>query len=187
MFVAGSMPRELVPQSDLDIFIVIKNRYRDAFFNNLKSIMNKFTRDKRNLTYSFYGGPLKYKNKGLIHFIICTDVRTHEGASFEEGLLQMLKHFKVSGNVKIISGENIAKLAKNVDWNDKKRAKKDIESVSKHYAELINKKYVVYKQWKIVNGNWTFTKTWKKPSRFLFDYLCRFYKKNLSLKTETQK
>lgn len=35
-----------------------------------------------------------------------------------------------------------------------------------------------------INGNWKYVKTWKKPSKFLFAYLCKYYKKNLSLKNQ---
>ncbi len=182
MFVAGSVPEKLTPQSDLDIFIVMKNKYREAFFNNLNDIMDRFMRNEKNLTYSFYRGPLKYKNKGLVHFIIYTDVDTSEGASFKGELLQMLRIFKEKGSVRIISGQTISELTEGVDWNDKKRIEFDMGRVGNPYKLLLNKNLVIYKQCMKVNGKWKYTKTWKRPSKFLANYLSGYYLKNLSLK-----
>lgn len=72
VFLAGSTPNKLVPESDLDIFIVIEEKYKNKFLDNLVKIMNKFIKQNENVTYSLLRGPIKYKTKGLIHFNIYT-------------------------------------------------------------------------------------------------------------------
>lgn len=91
MFVSGSLPKELEPGTDLDIFIVMKNEFRDNFFKNLDKIMKNFTNKNKKTTYAFFRGPIKYKNKALIHFIIYTDVIIKERVAFRQELIQILK------------------------------------------------------------------------------------------------
>ena len=110
-FIAGSMPNKLLPQTDLDIFIVINGKYRNEFFDNLTNIMDKFISKDRSITYSLFKGPIKYKTKGLIHFIIYTEEGNDEYGNreqFKHELRGTLKKFIETG--KIIKGKPIKDL-----------------------------------------------------------------------------
>ena len=72
-FIAGSLPNKLEPNTDFDLFFVIKSKKVQEFFSNVTTIVSKIIRDKSKLTYSFFRGPLKYKDKALLHFIVYTD------------------------------------------------------------------------------------------------------------------
>ena len=93
MFVAGSIPNELIPQSDLDIFIIVNGEYKNKFFNNLKEIMDEFVSKNKETVYSFFRGPLKYRNKGLIHFMVYVTENNNELGTrglFKHGLKQIM-------------------------------------------------------------------------------------------------
>ena len=78
MFLAGSQPKVLIPQSDLDIFIIIKNKRRNEFFNNLTKIMDNLILKNKEITYILTRGPNKRKFKGLVHFLIYTEEKCKE-------------------------------------------------------------------------------------------------------------
>ena len=177
MFITGSIPEQLVPQSDLDIFIIIKNSNRNQFFNSLTQIMDKFIINKKQITYSFYRGPLKYKYKGLIHFIIYTDIKTREGVSFNDEHLQLLKSFKEKA--KIISGKTICELTSDIDWSLKEDKDMNKKWLKKKYDLFKKTKSINHKKWVKIGNNWKIRRIWKKPSKFLTGVLNEYYEKHL--------
>ena len=177
MFISGSLPKELEPGTDLDLFIVMKDKFRNNFFNNLDKIMKNFIKKNKKITYAFFRGPIKYKNKALIHFIIYTDIPTKERVAFRQELLQILKNHKK--NAKILYGKSINDLVKGIDLEDKEKQKAHIEKIRKRQRLFKKTGYIAYRKWKKVNGHWVLRRTWIKPGKFLKPHIKKYYQKNL--------
>ena len=181
MFVAGSIPEELIPKSDLDIFIVVDGRYRNEFFNNLVAIINPFVKKRKGLTYSFFRGPLKYKNKGLIHFIIYTEEWNNEYGNreqFKHELRETLKNFLKTG--KVIMGKSINYLVRDVDFSKRDIKYDNTKVIGEKYKTLKDKGYIKYKKWKKTKKGWKLMRARKYPSEFFKNYLLNYFKKHLS-------
>lgn len=180
LFVAGSIPEELIPQSDLDIFIVVKNDKTQEFFDDLTKIMNSFLKTRKRIEYSFFRGPLKYKNHALIHFITYleneTDKRT-KGSPFSEEAFHVLK--SLMSKYRLIKGKDPKTLLKNYDFNNNTIKEKHRTKSEGKYKILKKEGYIKYREWKKINGIWKFTYTKKYASKWLKNYLLSYYEKNL--------
>lgn len=179
-FIAGSVPNELLPQTDLDIFIVINGKYRNGFFDNLTNIMDKFISKNKSVAYSLFKGPLKYKTKGLIHFIIYTEEGNDEYGNreqFKHELRETLKNFLRTA--KIIHGKSINELIKNIDFFKKDERLDNKKVISEKYETLKEKGYIQYKEWKKTKKDWQLVKVKKYPNKFFKEYLTHYFEKNL--------
>jgi hypothetical protein len=183
MFIAGSTPDELFPESDLDIFIVMKHGHEDRFFDNLTYIMDKFLYGDKTVKYSLFRGPLKYKNKGLIHFIVYTEEPLKKGYT-TDAFKHELRHVLESLNktAKIIQGKSIKELIKDVNLKDKKTADSHLDRIRKKYSTFRNKNFIRYRQWKKTPKGWRFVPTWRYCSKYFRTYMNHYFKKNLERK-----
>lgn len=178
MFVAGSLPKKLLPQSDLDIFFIVDGKYKNQFFDNLKKIMDEFVSKNKSVTYSFFRGPLKYKYKGLIHFLIFTHEKeldmTNKELFLNEHISVLKNHLK---SAKIIYGKSLSYLLKNMNWERKDTSGTDW---IKRKRKLLREENVIqYRLWKKTKKGWKFIRIRKKPSKFLKEYLLKYFSKHL--------
>lgn len=179
VFYAGSIPNELTSESDLDIFIVMKKGKEDRFLNNLTRTMNKFIEKDNSVTYSFFRGPLKYKNKGLIHFIIYTEEHmptTSFGDAFKDEIREVLK--TLAQSAKVIKGKNPKAILKKIDLNVASKKGHDITKLKNKYKIFQEKNYIKYREWKKTKAGWRFNPTKKYASKFFRTYLMHYFKKN---------
>ena len=97
--------------------------------------MNDFVKIHRNLKYSFMRGPIKYKNYGLIHFLIYTNNRDRKdvGSFYKENiyvLTDLLKHHS------IVKGQPLKNLIKYSDIKSKDILEDDINRFQKRYNKF---------------------------------------------------
>jgi GNAT superfamily N-acetyltransferase len=182
-FTAGSLPEKLIPQSDLDLFFVIRNDRVDQFFDRLTRIMKRFLGNDRSARYSLFRGPLKYKNQGLIHFIVYTE-DANENTNMGDAFKSELNHVKKSllKTADIVSGSELKHIIKAEDLKNEKLSKKHIDKMKMKYTILKTKGYIKFREWKKTKNGWRFTYTRKYASDWFKDYLIHYYKKNLERK-----
>lgn len=181
MFVAGSLPNELTPKTDLDIFFVIKDSKKDDFFENLSFIMNKFIAKYKGITYTFFRGPIKYKNKGLIQCLIYTETTTPDFNDREQFVGESRHILKsLISTAEVIKGKSLLALTKGIDWSNIEKAKEDIDNMKRKYSLLQEKNKISYPEWKKTKNGWRFLRTNKYVSKFLKEYLSNYYSKNIA-------
>jgi hypothetical protein len=180
LFVGGSVPEIMVPQSDLDIYVSVKSENKNDFFSRLTFFMDSFIFYRQGITYSTYRGPLKYKNKGLIHFLCYTSdvgVDLSDKAPFRNENRLVLK--SLLKNHTLLGGATLKDVLKDVNLEDTEVIGKEIEKLKWKLELLKTKGYNCHKEWKLNDGNWEFTQTKKYCSDFLKDYLIKYYEKYL--------
>lgn len=139
MFIAGSLPQNLVPTSDLDIFFVIPSSKKDYFFDNLSSIMDNFVKIHKGIIYSFFRGPIRYKHKGLIHFLIYTEEKIPNFNNTEQFVSESrLVLRKLLKTARVIRGKSLRELTKEADLKNKVVASKNVEKMKEKYNLLQN-------------------------------------------------
>jgi len=179
-FVAGSAPKSIAPKSDLDLIFVIKGEYKNQFFESLKCIMDKFLSKDNSAVYSFFRGPLKYQDKGLIHFVIYTEEGSDEFGNreqFKHELRETLKNFLNNG--KVVNGKSIKFLLKKVDFTKRDDKFANHLVLKEKYAVLKNKGYIQFKEWKNTSRGWRLVKSKKYPNKFFRNYLINYFEKHL--------
>lgn len=178
MLVAGSKPEILGPQTDLDIFTVVRDEKRDEFFENLKLAMNNYLKDYSGTKYSLYRGPLKYKNHGLIHFLCYTDEHnTDDVVSIYNENRTVLRTLI---NVPAISGKNLSNILSGINIYDESKISLEKEKYLKKLNILKEKGYNQHREWKKEGDEWVFEYTKKYASKFLKEYLIHYYEKNIA-------
>ncbi|MCA9485961.1 MAG: hypothetical protein KC506_03905, partial [Nanoarchaeota archaeon] len=175
-FLAGSVPEVLEPKADLDFFFVIPGNQREEFFGELTGLMNKFLEGEEEVIYSFFRGPIKFEDKGLIHFLVYTDESYDEnGSMFTSERLPVLKG--LLGNAKVISGKSFDELLESFDFEDSERVKTDLKKGESKYEILKEKGTVNYPEWKKTAEGWKFMRTELKVEGFLKEYLLGYFGK----------
>lgn len=178
-FVGGSVPEKLISQSDLDLFFVVKDRRKNEFFENLVNIMDKFIQKNPKVVYSFFRGPIKYKNKGLIHFLIYTHGAGYDKENKEYFLNEHRTVLKsLFSKSKLISGKPLRELFNGFDLNERVATEK-AKSRSNEKLEILRKEgYVNFPEWKKTDSGWKLLRTKKICSGFLKNYLIGYFEKN---------
>ncbi|MCR4327854.1 MAG: hypothetical protein NUV46_04725 [Nanoarchaeota archaeon] len=178
-FTAGSIPKELIPGSDLDLFFIVRGTNKNNFFDSLDEISKKFIHKKRNITYSFFRGPLKFKTKALIHFIVYTE-ENHSAFGNREQFKHELEPVVNSliNSSKLISGIPLNKLIKKIS-RDNRNLKEDINYLGSKYDILKKEGFIKYREWKKCGNDWKFLDAKIYPNKFLKNYLIKYYEKNL--------
>ena len=127
----------------------------------------------------FFRGPLKYKHKGLIHFIVYTQNKKYPDTNNREQLigetLPVLK--SLIDGAKVIVGKDLQSLTKDVDFSNMNTLEVDISSFKRKYDLLINKQKTSYRAWTKTRNGWRFRRQTKKVGDFLRDYLKNYYEK----------
>ena len=177
IFVAGSLPKKLIAGSDLDIFIVIKHSRKDNFLDNITNILNKFIKEHGEIIYSLFRGPIKYKDKGLIHIITYCDEK--EIIFPDDEILPILKSFKKTA--KTIAGKDVLSLIKEQNLKDKNRLKADKLKIEEKYNFFKGNGYIKYKEWQKTKTGWELQKTIKRPDSFYKGILESYYQKSLDI------
>jgi len=181
MFIAGSLPEKLIPTSDLDIFFVIKGWKKDNFFENLTEVMDGYIKKHKEVTYTLFRGPIKYKHKGLIHFIVYTEERKHDFSDREQFIGESRPVLKtLLKNGKVVRGKSLESLLLGINWSDVNTIENDIANMKRKYSILQKENKINYKQWKRTPNGWKYLKTTKHVSKFLKEYLTHYFKKNIS-------
>jgi hypothetical protein len=179
LFYAGSIPEELIPQSDLDIYYIIKNSRKNHALDELSNMMNKFISEHNGVTYSFYRGPIKYKNKGLVHFLIYLENQI-EGKSrqaFSQENKPVLK--SISSSAVVLLGKHPKELLEEVVLDDNIGINKSMDSWKKKRDKLLKHNRIYHPSWKKIDGEWDFVRVYKTPSNFLRAYLLKYYEKHI--------
>lgn len=183
IFAAGSLPDELIGGSDLDIFCIIKSERKNEFFEDIKEKMDKFLKNKPKLKYSFFRGPIKYKNKGLIHFLVYThednpkDLDSSE--LFINELRQILKSYLSTGIV--LCGKKLQLLMKNINLNDEQAIIEGISKTRKKYEILKKTNTINFPQWKKTSKGWKLLRTRIVASQYFRKYLIGSFEKKMGL------
>jgi len=182
MFTAGSLPEKLIPKSDLDIFIIIKNEYINPFFDNLNLIMKEFTKKNKSVIYELFRGPIRHRNKGLIHFMVYTQKPTEtpeDHAPFMEEHYYTIRSLMKTAN--IISGKKLRSIV------DLKKLKKE-ESGKAQYARSMEKYKIILKEniapwreWTKTKKGWKLIKKNRRLNNFFREYLIKYYKKSFNI------
>ncbi|MGV8168444.1 MAG: hypothetical protein ACP5N3_00140 [Candidatus Nanoarchaeia archaeon] len=179
LFTAGSLPEKLVPQSDLDIFVSVKHEYKNEFFNQLTTVMDSYIAEHKEVKYSLYRGPLKYKHKGLVHFLcftdeICQDLENRR--PFRNENRRVLK--TLLNNYSLIGGDPLEKVLDGVNIYEEERNEYELNKFKTKLEILKEKGYNAHRSWKQKNGEWNFYRERKYASQFLKEYLIRYYEKH---------
>lgn len=143
--------------------------------------MNKYLKNKQDIKYTFFRGPIKYKNKGLIHFVIYLKSKKpdfEDRAQFIGESRPVLK--SLLAKHEIINGERIEQLLKNVDFSNTNITKKDISKMRTKHERLIKEDKICYSEWKKTKNGWQFIRTNKKVSKYLKNYLNNYYTKHIN-------
>jgi len=179
IFYAGSLPKILIPGSDLDIFLVMKHNKDQECLNELSTLMKIVQKNHTEITYSFYRGPVKYKHKGLVHFIIYSQnkQKNNPSAHFLEENRQVLANLKKSA--KTIIGKHPRTILGNFDVHDSNSNKETRERWIKKYKRLLRYNRIQHREWKKIRGKWKFRYTYKQPNKYLREYLIKYYKKTI--------
>jgi hypothetical protein len=176
MFLAGSVPEELEPKSDLDFFFVIRGEKKDEFFEELTSLMDKFLKDEKNVIYSFFRGPIKFEHKGLVHFLVYTDESYDEnGSMFSSERLPVLKG--LLGSAELLGGKNFDELLREFDLDDEEKTEVDVKKGQNKYEILKEEGTVNYPEWKKTEKGWKFERTELKVSGWQKDYYVSYFEK----------
>ena len=181
MFVAGSLPEKLLPGSDLDIICVIKEEKKNEFFENIIAIMDELLKNQKNITYTFFRGPIKLEKDGLIHFVIYTESEKQDFQDREQFVGEsrpVLKGF-LSNNY-LLKGKSVEELTKEVDFLNTEISEKDLNNMLKKRKILLEKGTINYPLWNEINGDWTFSRKEIKANSFLKQYLLKYYEKNIN-------
>ena len=179
MFIAGSIPLELIPGSDIDIFIVAKDKKEQKLLDNISSSMNQFKKVNNQITYTFYRGPIKYKHKGLVHILFYTEKESNKKMRYaytSENTPVIKSHLK---NAKIIYGKSIREIIKDIKLTNELYADANKRWTNK-YKILLKKNRIKHPCWKKKNNRWIMEYHRKSPSKYLREYLIKYYKKHLS-------
>ena len=176
VFIAGSKPVELKPQSDLDIFVILRNDKVNKGLDEISEIMDKFILRNKDVKYIFFrGGAIKFEDKGLIHFVIYED----EGDFKQHEMLSVLE--KIKDNSDLILGKTVKEILRDVDFNNKERIEREKESMLKNYVLFNSKGYIMALQWVKEGKNWKNKKIKKFPDDFFSEQIHKYYKKNYNL------
>lgn len=177
VFIAGSVPEKLVPESDLDVMIVIKGRYKDEFLDNLKRIMDRFVEENKSVTYSFLKGPIKYKNKGLVHFILYS-WEDHD----KIGNKEQFKHehlsmaYKLMQTEKTLYGKKINQML-NFNKVSKKDLKEDVKYFKEKYGDLRKAKFILSREWRKTKSGWKLVQFKRNLDPYTRSYLLKYVQK----------
>ena len=183
MLLVGSKPSELLPGKDLDIFLVIKGRRKNEFFENLVAKMDKFVEDNPNIIYSFFRGPIKDENKFLIHFVIYTEEKEVDPNNKEIFINEQRTVLKnLTNSAELISGKSLNELLKKIDLNEKDKINGVLDKTREKYEILKKENYIDYPEWKKTKEGWKMLRTKKLLSKYLRNYLLGYFEKNLGLK-----
>ena len=174
-FISGSLPEKLVPQSDLDLFFVIDETKKDIFFDKLSKLIKKYiNQSNEKITYTFFRGPLKYKDKGLIHFLVYTTNKNTEPLNKE---LFINEHrtvlISLIHSAKVINGKDLYELTRSVDLKDFHQLKSNNNRSNEKYILLKKEGYINYPEWKKNNPG---LETFKNKEN------CEWFLKELSYK-----
>jgi len=181
IFVVGSLPEELVGGSDLDIICVIKSENKDEFFEDVKNKMDNFLKDKPRLKYSFFRGPLKYKNKGLIHFLVYVYEKNPKNPKsselFVNESVQVLNSYLTTG--KVLFGKKPSMLVKNVNQGNLQKLNIGIAKTKSKYEILKKKNTINFPQWKKTSNGWKLLRNRIFASKYFRNYLINYFEKRI--------
>lgn len=190
LFTIGSLPKILKPKNDLDIFFVISPNKRNIFFNEIEKIIKKLIKKDNTVAYSFFRGPLKLKDKGLIHILVYLNGNvSYKQDKIRKYLINeqklVLKSFK--DTAKLIRGKSIKELLRKVDLENSELITVNIDSIKNKQELLKTKGYIIYPEWKKINGIWKFKRIKKHVDNYLKTELLNYYKKRIPKKTNGTK
>lgn len=179
LFYIGSKPEFLVPQSDFDIFFIVKNNKKNEALNELHHLMTGFVKKNKNITFSFYKGPIKYKHKGLVHFLIYLkdEVPKKSNLAFSQDHKVVLKNAMKQCN--LIEGTHPKELLKHVNLDDEENVNASMNKWREKKKRLIEKNIMSNNCWKKKNNDWLLKKVYKTPSLFLRNYLIKYFEKHI--------
>jgi hypothetical protein len=173
--ISGSMPANILPKGDLDIFLIMRKDRQQQCLENLNTIMRDFVKRDKKVTYSFFRGPIKYAWKGLISFSIYNDDKPDQRESIFYEDKQFLKN--VMKKSKTIGGVDIKDILKkrpilNDAINDAK-----IKKLKSKYKTLLKKNYIKYPQWKKIEGKWALVSNYRYAGKWYREYMINYYEK----------
>jgi hypothetical protein len=171
----------LIPESDLDLFFVIDETKKDVFFNSLTQLMNLYIgRSDKKITYTFFRGPIKYKTKGLVHFLVYT-ISKNPNQTNKELFINEHKTVLISlvNTAKLIYGKNLNELVRDVNLKDSVQLENNVNRLKEKYEILKQEGYIDYPEWKKTRKGWQFLRTKKFASSFLKEYLLKYFEKGL--------
>lgn len=179
LFYIGSKPEFLVPQSDFDIFFIVKNDKKNEALDELHYLMSKFVKQNEGVAFSFYKGPIKYKYKGLVHFLIYLrdEVPGKSNLAFSQDHKVVLKN--AINLCTLVRGTHPEDLLKHVNLNDEENIGASMDKWREKKKRLIDKNIMSNNCWKKKDDEWSLKKVYKTPSFFLRNYLLKYFDKHI--------
>jgi hypothetical protein len=145
--------------------------------------MNKFVKNNSGIKFTFYRGPIKYKYKGLIHFLVYTWDEKSDFKNRKQFISEARPVLKsLIKNSKLISGKSLNSLTEDIDFSDREVNDREIENIKSKYNLLCSKNKVSYREWIKTKRGWKFLRKSRPASKFLKDYLRGYYLKNIENK-----
>ena len=153
VFVAGSFADEIVPGSDLDLFIIVHKKHLNSFLNSFSRKLKLFIDKNPSFIYTFFRGPIKFENKKLIHCVIYTDGKVGNVSDFQNEPPQVFEG--ILNKYEVLIGEDPKIIAPEMNLNEPSRNER--ESYMRQKAKYFwDEGKVVYREWVKVGESWKF-------------------------------
>ncbi|MCF7866810.1 hypothetical protein K9L67_01705 [Candidatus Woesearchaeota archaeon] len=180
MFLAGSQPEYLDMKKDIDVFFIMKRGRENEFLDDLTSRSETLVSSSKDMTYSFFRGPLKFSDKGLVHYIIYSEKPLkHEKSSdaFVNEAKQVLKCAGVKNT--LIFGRTPSDYLIDVDLNDRNVLRKESDKFRTKYESFLENNFIEFGEWVKNSGAWSFERSRIYPDNFQKRYLKKYFLKNM--------
>ena len=166
-FRVGSASEDLEKGGDLDLVFVINEEHMTKFFDSAVKTLNSLKKLDKDLDFTFFRGPIRYKNKKLIHVVVYTKQQ------FINENQPVLKNYLDTG--KVISGISLKNLLRDVKFT---KLKENLEQMEAKWGKILLTGKINFPEWKKIGNNWELVRTEIVLGDFQKEYWHKYIQKH---------
>lgn len=178
VFLTGTQPEILLPQTDLDIITIAKEEHLENILDSYVTAMKDLP---ESATYSLINGPDKREYQGLVHLIVWTNDMTATDTSSlytqPKPILDTLRN-----NYTMLVGRDLNKLLNDMPSATDDEIRERIKRMRKHTQTI--HKTTNHGRWHKIHNMWKYERIIQKTNTFEQKYLKEYYEKFIQLYEE---